>query len=242
MKDKKTRNPEPGQKSKGLLPSVRALCSVLCALYFVFCALSSVFAASWSPEDVLRSYLMNNYPWEEIEVSNVKVMGKINSEPPQRVLVEKGPIGKAVFSFVFRDNKRTIVKANVRAFGMLVKSKRPYRKRHVIRAEDIYLAKMDIRKMPGGSVKDPSKIIGKSLKRSITANIPVVEDMIEMSRVVARGKRVVLLIDYSGLSIRAAGKTKEKGYVGKAVRAINLSSKKEVNGVLIDEKTVRVEL
>lgn len=229
-------------KDKRVLKREINLLVFVSVLLSLSCWLSSVDAASWSPEDVLRSYLTNNYPWEEIEVSNVQVMGKINSEPPQRILVEKGPIGKAVFSFMSGNNKRTIVKANVRAFGMVVKSKRPYRKRHVIRAEDIYLAKMDIRKMPGGSVKDPSKIIGKSLKRSITANIPVVEDMIEMSRVVARGKRVVLLINYSGLSIRAAGKTKEKGYVGKAVRAINLSSKKEVNGVLIDEKTVRVEL
>jgi flagella basal body P-ring formation protein FlgA len=199
-------------------------------------------ATSWNPEDVLRSYLINNYPWEEIEISDVQVKGEIGNEAPEKIIVEKGPVGRAVFSFVFRNNKKITVRAKVRAFAWVVKSKRPFKKNYVIRDEDIYFAKMDIRKMPNGSVKDPKEISGKSLKRSIIANIPIVEGMVEMYQFVKRGKRVVLLINHGGLNITAAGKTREKGYVGKPVRAINLSSKKEIIGVLIDEKTVKVEL
>ncbi len=206
--------------------------------------LSSSFAATaaWSPKDVLKAFLANNYPWEEIEVSDVKVVGRIYDEAPDKILIEKGPIGNAVFSFIFKNNERAIVKADVRAFGWVVMSKRSFEKRHVIQDEDTYLAKMDIRKMPGSSVKNPERILGKSLKRSIIANIPIVEDMIEMSRIVARGKMVELILNYKGLSIKTTGMTKEKGYVGVPVKAINISSKKEVNGVLVDENTVKVEL
>jgi len=52
----------------------------------------------------------------------------------------------------------------------------------------------------------------------------------------------VLLFNAHGFNISAAGETREKGYVGMAVKAINVSSKKEVRGVLIDERTVKVEL
>ncbi len=104
------------------------------------------------------------------------------------------------------------------------------------------LAKMDINKIPGSAVKDPSEILGKSLKRSIIANIPIAEDMLEMSQVVAKGKVVVLLVNQNGMSIRAAGKIMEKGYVGSPVRAVNLSTKREVRGVLIDENTLKVTL
>ena len=218
-----------------------AACIVLIAS-LIFLPSAFAAAASWTPEGKLRSYLINNYPWEEIEVSNVKVMGMINTEAPQKIVVEKGPLGRAAFSFIFRNNKRILVRANVRAFTHIVKSKRPFRKRHIIEGEDIYLSKMDIRKIPKGAVNDPSKLVGKSLKRSIAVNIPVVEEMVESSRIVSRGKRVVLLLSYNGMSIRAIGKTKEKGYVGMPVRAINLSSKREVSGVLVDEKTVKVEL
>ncbi len=214
----------------------------LLLLSLVFLPFSFAAESAWSPEDELKHYLMNNYPWDDIEVTNVKVMGKSGDRAPERIIVEKGPLGRAVFVFVSENNKRNIVKASVRAFGQIVKSKRSFGKRHVIAEEDIYLAKMDVRKMPRSTVKDPDTIVGKSLKRSIMANVPVLEGMIESSRVVARGMRVVLLINSNGLTIRAAGKTKEKGYVGKPVRAVNLTSKREVSGVLIDDRTVEVEL
>lgn len=215
--------------------------SVLIVSSILLCA-SLTYAASWSPERELRTYLMDNYPWEEIEVSNVQVSGKLGNEPPQRIIVEKGPLGRAAFSFIDRDNKRNLIRAKVRAFGWVVKSKRPFKKGHVIEHEDVYLSKVDVRKMRRSSVKDPAEIVGKSLKRSLIANITIIESMIEMSQTVARGQRVVLLLSHNGMNITAAGQTKEKGYVGMPVRVMNLSSRKEISGVLIDEKTVKVEL
>jgi flagella basal body P-ring formation protein FlgA len=222
------------------IPLVIAYIVVISSL--ILMTSSPVTAGAWNPEDELRSYLENNYPWDELEVSNVQVTGRVSSELPESIIVEKGPLGNAVFSFLFSKAERIIVRANVRAFGRVVKNKRPLRKRHVLKDEDIYFAKMDIRKMPKSSVRDPEKLLGKALKRSITANVPIREEMIEMSRVVDRGKDVVLLLSYNGMSIRAAGKTKEKGHVGMPVKAINISSKKEVVGVLLDERTIKVEL
>lgn len=229
------------KRMRSLHVLLHVICTVLIS-YFIVMPSVFVSAASWSPEDELRSYLLKNYPWEEIDISNVQLIGKISNELPERIIVEKGPLGRAAFSLILKNNKKIILKAHVRAFGRVVKSKRPFKKNHVIASEDIYLSKIDIRKMPGSSVKDPEKILGKSLKRSITVNIPIVEDMIEMSQVVARGESVVLLLSYKGMSIRTSGKTKEKGYVGMPVRAMNISSKKEVIGILVDNRTVKVVL
>jgi flagella basal body P-ring formation protein FlgA len=215
---------------------------VLTAIIVSFCLQPHAFASSWSPSDILKTFLLENYPWEEVDVSNVILNGDAGSVAPEKIFVEKGPVGRAVFLLAFRNGRNVIAKANVRVFDYVVKSKRPFKKGHVLGKDDIYLSKMDIRKMPNSSVKDPELLLGKSLKRSISANIPIVNNMIEMSKVVKRGSRVVLMIDHGGLSIKAAGKVKEKGYVGMAVRAVNLSSKKEVVGVLIDESTVKVEL
>ena len=77
---------------------------------------------------------------------------------------------------------------------------------------------------------------------SVMANITLTENVVEKSQVVDKGKQVVLLFKARGFNISAAGETREKGYVGTAVKAINVSSKKEVRGVLIDERTVKVEL
>jgi flagella basal body P-ring formation protein FlgA len=217
--------------------------SVICIIVLCLISIASAKASPEKVEDILTSYLLDNYPWEEIHVRNIQIIGRVDDIiRPDRIVVERGPIGKAVFSFIYNNGKKLLVRANVRAFGWVVKSKRPFKKKHVIHEEDIYLAKMDIIKMPSSTVKDPREIIGKTLKRSIAANIPIVEDMIETSQVVKRGKRVILLINQGGLSITAAGKLKEKGYIGKQIRAINISSKKEVIGILIDENTVKVEL
>ena len=229
-------NPEPRLKNA----NSRSFVFVLCSVFLVLSLSSSAFA--WSPEDVLKSYLMNNYPWEEILVSKVKILGEVPAETPESIIVKSGPIGKSIFAFVYGPDKRVIVKANVQAFDRIVKSKRPFKKGHLVAEEDIYISKMNIRKMPKSAMRNPDKIIGKSLRRSIVANIPIVEDMIEESQVVKRGKRVLLLINHNGLNITAAGEIKEKGYVGMTVRAVNISSKKEVTGTLIDANTVKVEL
>jgi flagella basal body P-ring formation protein FlgA len=193
-------------------------------------------------KDMLTSYLVKNYPWKEFDISSVHVVGTIPGGIPEKIIVEKGPVGRAVFSFLYKDTKKIIVRADVSVYEKVVKSKRPFKKGHVIESSDIYITKMDIRKMPNSSVKDPKSIIGKTLKRSIIANIPIVEDMVEQSQVVKRGKMVLLTINYKGLNITASGMTKEKGYVGMPVRAVNLSSKKMVTGILINQNTVKVEL
>lgn len=199
-------------------------------------------AEPWSPENALRGYLESHYPWEEIQIDNVEVLDEVTGEAPENIIVERGPIGKALFSFVFQSDRKVLVRADIRAFDRVVKCKRSYRKRHVLRENELYIDTMDIRKIPGNAVRNPQKIIGKSLKRSIIANIPISEDMVEQSQIVKRGRMVMLIINQDGLRITAAGQIKEKGYVGSQVRAVNSSSNKEVTGVLIDENTVEVLL
>ena len=209
-----------------------------------FILLPSTFAAaaSWEPAELLTGHLKQNFPWEDIVVSDVKIIEKLPDEMPEKIIIEKGPLGRSVFSFIFRTGKRVVVRANVRALVSVVKSKRPFRRGHLMRMEDIYVSKMDIRKLPKSAVRNAENIAGKYLKRSVAANVSIVEDMIEGSKLVKRGKMVKLIININGLNISAAGKIKEKGYVGMPVRVINLSSKKEVRGVLVDENTVEVQL
>jgi flagella basal body P-ring formation protein FlgA len=209
---------------------------------FILTPSSMISASSWSPEIVLKVFMEEHYPWEDIEINNIEVLGNVSDEAPESVIVERGPIGKALFSFMFKPDKKVFVKADIRAFDRVVKSKRPYRKSHVIRANEVYIEKMDTRKIPNNAVRDPETIIGKSLRRSIVANIPISESMVEQSQVVKRGKMVVLIINQEGFRITTAGKIKEKGYVGSQVKAVNLSSHKEVMGVLLDEHTVEVLL
>jgi len=198
--------------------------------------------AAWIPEKVLTEHLKQNFPWDEMMVTNLRVSETLPAEMPVKTLIEKGPVGRAVFYFVFATGKRIMATADVKAFDRVVKSKRPFRKGYVLRAGDVYGSKMEIRKLPRNAVRNPEAVIGKSLKRSVSANMPVVEDMIERETLVKRGQRVMLIITDNGFNIRAAGEIMEKGYVGTPVKVVNLSSRKEVVGILVDENTVEVQL
>ncbi len=222
-------------------PSVfSSLIGVLGSWFCVLLFSSPAMTVSEGPADILKTYLMDNYPWAEIEITDMRAGRDIPEEAPEKIKVVKGPLGNAVFSLEYRNNKKITVQASVKAFDWVVKSKRPFRKEHFLQKDDIYLSMMDITRMPKNAVGDPEAVIGKLLARSVIANMPIVEGMIEKSQKIKRGQKVILLVESRGLSISALGKTKERGYVGRPVKAINMSSKKEVIGVLIDENTVKV--
>jgi hypothetical protein len=89
---------------------------VLTGIIVSFCLQPHAFASSWSPSDVLKTFLLENYPWEEVDVSHVILNGKAGSEAPEKIFVEKGPVGRAVFLLAFRNGKNVMAKANVRVF------------------------------------------------------------------------------------------------------------------------------
>jgi len=215
---------------------------ILIALLLMFSAPGSVLSGGWQADQLLTEFLEAEYPWGEIHVTDLKIYGQMPDELPKKIYVEKGPLGRAVFGFIFSDGKKVSVKANVNAFAKVVKTKRSFMKGHLIDTDDIYIAKMDIKKIRKGSVKDPADITGKTLKRSVEENVAIVEKMINRSMSVKRGRVVMLVIREGGLNMKAPGKLKKNSYVGRHVTVINLSSKKEVTGLLVDENTVEVSL
>jgi len=201
----------------------------------------SVHAEQQNVEDMLKNYLLDNYPWKTIEVKNVKADGRIPAEPPIEIDAIKGPLGNTTFALEFKNAERVLIHANVTAFDEVVKSKRALKKGQILREDDVYVDMADVTRVTVGAVRNIEEIIGRPLKRSIIANALVTEDMIEKNQVVNKDTKVMLIIESPGFVITTAGKLKERGYVGAPVKVINLSSKKEVIGELISENTVKVE-
>ena len=226
------------------------LLSVSFILYSVFClsavslegALSDAEALSWSPEEAIELYVIDNYPWTTIEVKNIRTKGTFSTVPPEKITMQRGPLGQAVFSMIFKDNERITVKATVNALDWVVKSKRPFKKGHRIHSDDIYRTKMDVTKMPRSAITSAEEIEGKVLKRSVITNMPLTEDMMETGSRVKMGKKVTLLLISDGFKITTQGKLKESAHVGLPVKVRNLSSRKVLKGILVNENTVKVEL
>lgn len=224
-------------KGTGKLPFVCLLFSVYCLLFVAAPALSAV----QDIEEALKMHLRRHYPWAEIEIDALQLNGQVPEELPVKIIVEKGLPGRTIFSLEFGNGKKITAAANVRAYDQVVISRRALRKGYAIKDEDVYTTLMDIRQIPGGAIKDIEEVAGRQLNRSIAANLPVTDNMADEKSLLKKGQRVALLVEAPGLSITARGEMKEDGHIGSYVKAVNLTSKKVVTGMLLDEHTVRVE-
>ncbi|GAB4387928.1 MAG: hypothetical protein Kow0025_04280 [Thermodesulfovibrionales bacterium] len=202
---------------------------------------ASAWAGAWEPAETLRTYLMDNYPWEEIEVTDLRTGGEgLPGKAPERILLYSQPPGTTVFGLVFADASTVRATARVKAFERVVKARRPLERGRVLAEEDLYEALVDVSRLPRGAVAEMDEAVGKVLTRSVPANRPIVSDALSDSPRLARGRKVVLLLESNDFRIEAAGELKESARVGAYVKAENLSSGKTVMGELVDENTVVV--
>ncbi|HET6514390.1 MAG TPA: flagellar basal body P-ring formation chaperone FlgA [Thermodesulfovibrionales bacterium] len=201
---------------------------------------TSVCAGAQDISGLLKGYLKHNYPWAEVEINDLTLNSETPESIPQTIVVLKGPPGKTVFKLEFGNGREITATANVRAFDWIVLSRRAFRKESVLQKDDTYVTLMDVARIPKGALNNADAVVGKSLTRSIVANVPLDDSMISEKSTVKRGHKVILVAEAPGLNITAAGELKENTRVGDYVKAINLSSKKTVTGVLVDENTVRV--
>lgn len=211
------------------------------ALGFLLILPAVAAAAAWSPEGELTTYLKEHYPWAEVDISDFQLSAAPPTERPVAIIVEKTPPGRSVFRFDFRKARSITATAMVRAFDRVFMSRTAFRKDYVLRQGDVYPTLMETGRIPKGAVREEGRIIGKPIIRSIVPNAPITDAMVSETPIVKRGRTVVLCVEASGFSIKAKGETRQDASVGDYIKAMNLSSKKIVTGLLVDEDTVRVE-
>jgi flagella basal body P-ring formation protein FlgA len=198
-------------------------------------------AAGNTMESILKDYITANYPWAEVDVSDIQMTAAMPEGRPDRILLERGLPGKTVFIMEFRNGRRQTVTANVKAFDRVVMSRRAFKKGSYLQKDDLYVTLMDVTRLPKNAVSNPEMIMGRPLSRSIVANMPFVSDMLSDTAQLRKGQRVSLVFEAKGMSITVLGELKENASVGTYAKAMNLSSKKIVAGMLTDDNTIRVE-
>ncbi len=198
------------------------------------------FAAALPIDDVLKAFVKDNYPWAEVDITDVVLSGEPSAGQPERILVQKGLPNKTVFVLEYKDGKRITATAQVIAFDWAVMTRRALRKGYVLQKEDVYTILMEIGRIPKDAVRVSDQLVGAALSRPVVANTPLVAGMVQESQQVKRGQRVMIVAESASFSIMAKGELKESGYVGSDVKVVNLDSKKIIVGRLVSENTVKV--
>jgi flagella basal body P-ring formation protein FlgA len=214
--------------------------AIIIAAAITLLSFSHCLAESYDLNNILKTYIKKNYPWAEIEITELSVREPI-SAMPVGILIEKPPLGKTSFLLQFESGKKIQASANVKAYDWIVITSKALRKGHHLEQTDVYSTLLDITKIPRGAITKLENAVGKQLERSVNANMPLIDVMVKDKTLVKKGQIVFLIVESPKFTIRTTGEIRANAYVGNRAKVINLASKKIISGVLIDENTVKVE-
>jgi flagella basal body P-ring formation protein FlgA len=137
--------------------------------------------------------------------------------------------------------KRHQVSARVNLYIDVVSTKHFLKKHQVIQMKDVQWVNRIFSLLPQDAIIDLQEVLGKRATLSINAYEVLRVGMVEIPPLVKKGDRVTLQIENVQFKISTTGEAKEDGRKGDRIRLINLSSKKEVYGRILDSNTIQID-
>jgi flagella basal body P-ring formation protein FlgA len=137
--------------------------------------------------------------------------------------------------------QKSRVRVRVEIQGFVVAARNGLRRHQEITESDVHLVKKNLNPLPPDVLTDLKEAVGKRLTLSVNGQEVLRRSVVEIPPLVKKGDRVLLIIDNSYFKISTFGEVKEDGRRGDWVKLMNISSKKEVHGRVMDAHTVQVE-
>ncbi len=111
-----------------------------------------------------------------------------------------------------------------------------------LRPADVVLREYDVSGLSAGYFTDAQQVVGKLVKRSLSAGLALAPGELAAPRWVTRGQVVTLFVDSGGLQVRAQGEAMADGAENDLIKVRNVVSGKIVAGFVTAPGTVRVTL
>ncbi len=133
------------------------------------------------------------------------------------------------------------VQARVEIYADVVVARNSLRRHQVVEEKDVQVVNKNITLLPGDVATDLQDVLAKRMTISVNTQEVLRKSMVEVPPLVKKGDRVTLLVENLSFRITSAGEVKEDGRRGDRIRVLNISSKKEVHGQVLDNHTVQVD-
>ena len=137
---------------------------------------------------------------------------------------------------------RLKVSGQVRLKRLVVCAVRPLRPQNVIAPEDIQVILREMTSVNNDFFHSPEQVVGQVLSKGVGPQEIITPHHLSHQPLIKRGDLVTVVFDQDGLEISTKGVAREQGYLGKTIRLLNPRSKKEFQGLVVDAKTVKVQL
>lgn len=201
---------------------------------------------------ILEDFLKNNLEKHNrsVKVSELRGFKKFSLSPghlsweikvPDR-FYQGGNIPVAItFYLNGRKAQEIHFQAQIEIYAWVVVAKNYLPKHQVIKESDVHLSYRNITKYPADVLSEIKEVVGKRTSLHINAWEVLRKSMVEVPPVVKRGDLVTLLAENEGFRITTIGEVKEEGRQGEIVKVLNISSRKEIFGRVLDGQTVQVD-
>ena len=130
----------------------------------------------------------------------------------------------------------------VRLKRLVVCATRPLQTQSIIGPGDVQVVSREVT----GNIDDffisSEQVLGRILAKSVGPQEILTTRHLSNQPIIKRGDNVTVVLDQDGLEISTKGVAQEQGYAGKFIRLLNPKSKKEIQGLVLDAKTVKVTL
>ena len=138
--------------------------------------------------------------------------------------------------------KRLKVSGIVRLGRIVVCAAKPLRAQSTIGPGDIQLVPREVT----GNIDDffisTEQVVNHILAKNVGPQEIITTRHLSNQPIIKRGDNVNVVLDQDGMEISTKGVAQEQGYPGKSIRLVNPKSKKEIQGLVLDAKTVKVTL
>lgn len=160
---------------------------------------------------------------------------------PERAIYGGNIAGMMVFFANGREVRKIRFSARIDIYADVLVPRHFLKMHHEIQADDIQFINKNIAGLPQDVITEKKEVLGKRTTLSINNPEVLRLSLVEDPPLVNKGDRVILLIEDDHFKITALGEAKEVGRKGDRIKLINLSSKKEVYGRVLDGNTVQVD-
>jgi len=202
--------------------------------------------------EIMRNYIFKGIPWDRdtVKIKRINVSSDLIL-PKGDVTYEVTPlkywnfVGRTSIPVIFRINgtykKKIWVGVEIEVLTDVVVSSRRLDRYGIVSKEDLRLEKRDLARLPKNAVTRVQEVVGKRIKRRIDINSIITADLLDLPPVIRRGDMVTITVETDMLKITTLGQARENGLRGEMIKVLNIASRKEVFGIVLDPKTVKIE-
>jgi len=201
-------------------------------------------------KEILESRLKHLHPHKTVKIKDLRI-GENIIVPSGRlswdvILPEQagrgGPVSATILFLVDgREAKKVRVSARVEIYAPVVVTASYLQRHQEITGKDLQLVEKDLALLPPNVLLDVKDVLGKRTTLSINRQEVVCRGMVEVPPAVKKGDRVTLIIENSHFKVTSFGEVQEEGRKGDRIKVVNITSKKEVVGKILDSASVEVD-